>query len=234
MEARDSGDETTPDFLEADTDGRGLSRRELLKGVGAVGIAIAIPAGIVCEVAEAASFTAAEAATVTAIVARLIPTDENGPGAKEAGVDRYIDRLISSEQNTRRGPNNPNSSLTDAYTAGLKAVDSYAQATYGGRFASLSPDKQDAVLTAMQTNSATGFAPDSRTFFNLIREHAVWGMFGDPYYGGNANFAGWDLLGFPGIKLVFTAEEQKLDVTVKSVHKSTTDYAFFGRNRKGM
>ena len=60
------------------------------------------------------------------------------------------------------------------------------------------------------------------------------GMFGDPYYGGNANFVGWDLLGHPGIKLVFTAEEQKLDVTVKSSHKGTTDYAFFGSNRKGM
>ena len=247
MEARDLENGMNPDFLEADTGGRGISRRELLQRAGAAGIVIAIPTGIVTEVARGASkaastatdrtrgaFTAAEAATVSAIVARIIPTDENGPGATEAGVERYIDWVLSSPLNTRRTPNNPDSDLTDAYAAGLKAVDSYAQATHGGPFAKLSPDKQDAVLTAMEANSATGFTPDSRSFFNLIRGHAVQGMFCDPYYGGNANFVGWDLIGYPGIKLVVTDEEQKLDVTVKSSHKGTTDYAFFGRNRKGM
>jgi hypothetical protein len=39
-------------------------------------------------------------------------------------------------------------------------------------------------------------------------------MFGDTYCGGNANFVGWNMLGFPGIKLVFTADEQKLDITI--------------------
>ena len=36
-------------------------------------------------------------------------------------------------------------------------------------------------------------------------------MFSDPYYGGNANFIGWDLLDFPGVKLTFSAAEQQLD-----------------------
>jgi Gluconate 2-dehydrogenase subunit 3 len=219
-----------PELLEADTGGRGLSRRELLIGAGLVGIA-GVSAGAESEPLK--SFTTAEAATVSAIVARLIPTDENGPGAIEAHVDRYIDRLLSGPHNSYRGPNNPHSNLADAYAAGLKAVDAYAQATHGGLFASLSPDKQDAILNAMQANSATGFT-NSHTFFNLMRQHAIEGMFGDPYYGGNANFAGWDLVDFPGIKLVFTEEEQKLDVTVQKAHKSTTDYAFFGDNRKGM
>ncbi len=231
MEDFDNRDGTNPEALQADTAGRGLSRRKLLIGVGLVGIAGVAAAA---ESEPLKSLTAAEAATVGAIVARLIPTDENGPGAREARVDRYIDRLLSGPHNTYRGPNNPNSNLTDAYAAGLKAVDAYAQATHGGPFANLSPDKQDVILTAMQANSATGFTPNSRMFFNLIRLHAVEGMFGDPYYGGNANFAGWDLLDFPGIKLVFTEEEQKLDVTVKKAHKGTTDYAFFGDNRRGM
>jgi hypothetical protein len=52
--------------------------------------------------------------------------------------------------------------------------------------------------------------------------------------GGNANFAGWDLLSYPGIKLVFAAEEQKLDDTIRSVRKGITDYAFFGSNRNRM
>jgi gluconate 2-dehydrogenase gamma chain len=230
MEDFESGDWTNPEFLEAAIGERGLSRRELLIAAGLVGIA-GVSAAAENEPFE--SFSATEAATVRAILARLIPTDENGPGAIDARVDRYIDRMLRSH-NAYRGSNDPNSNVTDAYTAGLKAVDAYAQATQGGTFASLSPDKQDAILTAMQANSATGFTPNSRTFFNLIRRHTVEGMFGDPYYGGNANFAGWDLLDYPGVKLVFTEEEQKLDVTVKKAHKSTTDYAFFGNNRKGM
>jgi gluconate 2-dehydrogenase gamma chain len=27
------------------------------------------------------------------------------------------------------------------------------------------------------------------------------GIFGDPMYGGNAGKAGWELIGFPGVKL---------------------------------
>jgi gluconate 2-dehydrogenase gamma chain len=37
-------------------------------------------------------FTAGEAAVVDAIVDRLIPTDELGAGAKDAGVTTFIDR----------------------------------------------------------------------------------------------------------------------------------------------
>src|SRR3984893_13222236 len=38
------------------------------------------------------TLTAAEADTLEAIVARLIPSDENGPGATEARAAHYIDR----------------------------------------------------------------------------------------------------------------------------------------------
>jgi len=54
-------------------------------------------------------------------------------------------------------------------------------------------------------------------FFELVRLHAVQGMFGDPRHGGNAGLAGWDLLGFPGVKVTFTAEEQALDVEVEPI-----------------
>lgn len=228
------------DFLEPESDEQGLSRRELLKRAGVVGIALAIPAGtVVARTAPAPdrlqSFTEPEARLVAAIVARIIPKDENGPGAIEAGVPRYIDRLLANPYNNEyRGPNNPDSNLTDAYARGLKSLDAYAQATRGGPFVSLSADKQDAILAEMQANSARGFTPDSSTVFRLLRQHAVEGMFGDPYYGGNINFAGWDLLGYPGIKLVFTEQEQMLDVPIKSSRKGTTDYAFFGNNRREM
>lgn len=241
MDPRNRDRATPPDFSEAGTDAQGLSRRDLLKQAGAFGVTIALPSAIVSEeakaVAESASplsFTAAQDATLSAIVARLIPKDENGPGAIEAGVPRYIDRLLQSEKNSFRGPNNPGQNLTDAYAAGLKAVDAYSRETHAAPFDNLSSSDQDAVLSAMQANRATGFTPDSRTFFNLLRQHALEGMFGDPFYGGNANFVGWELIGYPGIKLAFSEEEQKLDVDIEILHKGATDYRLFTASRKGM
>ena len=96
------------------------------------------------------------------------------------------------------------------------------------------PKIQDAILHEMQANKAPGFTPDSREFFNMIREHAMEGMFCDPYYGGNVNFIGWDLTNYPGTKLSYTAEEQSFSGKIERVHKGFMDYAVFAGSNKGM
>jgi gluconate 2-dehydrogenase gamma chain len=240
-------DGRSPDFVQIDATGDGFSRRELIKGAGALGIAIAIPGGVTKsettgptavppanEPYTFQSFTPAEAATMSAMVERIIPQDENGPGAIEAGVPRYIDRLLRGDQNERYGPENPNQTLTEAYGAGLKAVDAYAQESHGAVFVKLSPENQDAVLEEMEKNKAHGFTPNSRTFFNLVRAHTMEGMFCDPYYGGNINFVGWDLTNYPGTKLAFSAEEQSFGGKITRVHKGFMDYAVFSGSKEGM
>jgi len=169
------------------------------------------------------TFTAAEAATIEAMVARLIPRDENGPGARDARAAHYIDRALSGAL----------ASSLEAYRNGLGAVDSYARASKGAPFAQLSTQAQDAVLSDMENNVATGFAPDASTFFNLVRAHTIQGTFSDPYYGGNANFVGWDLIGYPGVRLAVTANDQRLDPKLIPTHKSAYDYAMFSRTRPG-
>ena len=67
----------------------------------------------------------------------------------------------------------------------------------------------------------------SAAFFDLVRTHTLQGTFGDPYYGGNANFVGWDLLGYPGVRTVVTADEQRLGVAVTPTHKSAYDHEMF-------
>src|SRR5262249_31711701 len=131
------------------------------------------------------TLTAAEADTLEAIVARLIPSDANGPGATEARAAHYIDRALTGPLRGARG----------AYAAGLAALDAYAQSSKGAAFAKLSAVDQDAVLTDVEKNVATGFSPNAATFFNLVRTHTIQGTFCDPYYGGNADFVGWDLIG---------------------------------------
>jgi gluconate 2-dehydrogenase gamma chain len=208
----------------------GFSRLELLKRGGTVGAAAALPLALGATAAEAApertlrqTFTASEATTVEAVLERLIPSDGKGAGAKEAKVGRYIDRQLSAAL----------SSLRDFYTANLAALDDYATKKSGGAFHTLTAAQQDAILKDMEANKATGFAPSSSAFFETIREHAIEGMFGDPYHGGNAKFAGWDLLGFPGVQLYVPPGATRLDVKVKPVHKSTADYHIFNMKEGG-
>jgi hypothetical protein len=56
-------------------------------------------------------------------------------------------------------------------------------------------------------------------------------MFCDPFHGGNANFVGWDLIGFTGIRMVYTEAEQQLDVAVVPAHKSAVDYPLWSGAR---
>ena len=54
-------------------------------------------------------------------------------------------------------------------------------------------------------------------FFDLVRVHAIEGMFGDPSHGGNAGHAGWKLIGFPGPLGTFTDADQQAGTEVSPV-----------------
>jgi gluconate 2-dehydrogenase gamma chain len=199
-----------------------VSRRELLKRASLLGVALnAIPLIQIDGLRRAPleTLTAAEGETLEAIAARLIPTDAQGPGAREAGAARYIDRALGGALAGAR----------EAYRSGLAAVDRYAESSKGAAFARLSPGDQDAVLTDMDNDVATGFTGGAAAFFNLVRGHTIQGTFCDPYYGGNVNFAGWDLIGYPGIRLAVPAGDQRLDARPAPTHRSAYDHAMFAK-----
>jgi gluconate 2-dehydrogenase gamma chain len=249
-----------------DSDGRSaprdVSRRHLLEQVGLAGaaaaVSAAVPAAAIAQGAAGATpgavpkpeaapappstppaappamprlealetLTAAEADTLEAIVARLIPTDENGPGATEARAAHYIDRALTGPLRGSRA----------AYAANLAALDAYAQSSKGAPFAKLNAAEQDAVLADMEKNVATGFTPSAAAFFALVRTHTIQGTFCDPYYGGNADFVGWDLLGYPGIRLTVTGEEQRMGAKPAPVRQSAyadASFAMTGAGKKG-
>jgi gluconate 2-dehydrogenase gamma chain len=163
----------------------------------------------------------AEGEALEAVVARLIPSDENGPGATEARAAHYIDRALGGALSSSR----------EAYRNGLAALDAYAQAARRAPFAMLPPADQDAVLRDLEANIATGFTPDAATFFTLVRAHTIQGTFCDPYYGGNASFVGWDLLGYPGVRLGVSAAEQRLNPRLTPTHRSAYDHSMFSGKR---
>ncbi|HWS64677.1 MAG TPA: gluconate 2-dehydrogenase subunit 3 family protein [Steroidobacteraceae bacterium] len=213
---------------------RDISRRSLFKQVGAAGAAVIAGTSLAPGAASTQQhtapgdpvataqlealeiLTAAEADTLEAIVARLIPSDENGPGATEARAAHYIDRALTGPLHTSR----------EAYAAGLAAIDAYAQSSKGAAFARLAAPDQDAVLTDLEKNVATGFVPNAANFFNLVRTHTIQGTFCDPYYGGNANFVGWDLIGYPGIRVAVAEDDQRMKAAAP-VRKSAYDEAMF-------
>jgi gluconate 2-dehydrogenase gamma chain len=165
------------------------------------------------------NLTAAESDLLEAIVARLIPTDAGGPGATEARAAHYIDRALGGALASSR----------QAYTSGLAALDRYSRSSRGKAFTELSATDQDSVLIDVETGAATGFTGSSAAFFALVLNHTHQGTFGDPYYGGNANFVGWDLIGYPGIRTMVTAADQlQLEKgALKPNHKSAYDYQNF-------
>lgn len=151
----------------------------------------------------------AELKTLEAFVDRLVPNDENGPGAVECGAANYIDRALAGALAGEKGP----------FLDGLAGVETLARTTHNTGFADLSPEVRDEILTAMDNGTATGF-PNSRPFFNRVRRLTLEGMFGDPYYGGNRNFAGWDLIRYPGPRLAVAPEDQKMSTPPKPYRRS--------------
>jgi Gluconate 2-dehydrogenase subunit 3 len=186
-------------------DERDLTRRGLLVATAFVPLA-ALTAS---AQTGPAALTPGQMKTLEAFIDRLIPTDELGPGAVEAGAHVYIDRVLAG----------PNASEKAQFLEGLEAVDAYAQSSQGALLADLPAEKRDLVLKAIDENTAEGL-PQGRQFFNRARRLTLEGMFGDPYYGGNRNFAGWDLIRYPGPRPAVDGEMQRMDAAPAPYHRS--------------
>ena len=222
----------------ADNTLKGVSRRTLLKRAGLAGAALTIPVtpaqpagmreqaqGPAAKPAAAPrrepieNLTAYEADLLEAICARIIPTDANGPGAREARAAHYIDRALGGALAASK----------PAYSAGLAAFDAYCKSSRRAPFLQLSERDQDSVLIDVETGAATGFTGSSAQFFAMVRTHTLQGTFGDPYYGGNANFVGWDLIGYPGLRLNVSADDQRLGARLTPTHQSAYDHSTFNK-----
>ena len=175
-----------------------------------VASAALIPVSALTLRAQAASvFTDAERKLLEAFVDRLVPKDDLGPGAVECGAVGYIETQLAGALAAEK----------TNFVAGLASIDAFAKSAHGHLFTELSPDQRDAVLTAMDTGAAKGFA-NARAVFTRIRRLTLEGMFSDPHYGGNTNFAGWDLIRYPGPRVAVGPAEQSMTEAIKPYRKS--------------
>jgi len=182
-----------------------LSRRTVIAS------ATLVPVAALTAAAEASrtALTGSQRRILDAFVDRLIPKDELGPGALECGAANYIDRALADALSAEKA----------SIIEGLEAVDTYARKAHDAALADLPADQKDAVLTALEAGKASGF-PTAPAFFNRVRRLTLEGMFGDPYYGGNKNFAGWDLIRYPGPRLAVGPDDQKMTSLPKPLHQS--------------
>ena len=142
-------------------------------------------------------FTEEEALIVAAAAARIFPTDDSGPGAKEAGVVIYIDRQLAGPYGRDRyrytqGPFDENAPREFGFQGKATPSETYREGLKGLKgFDRLSPEEQDKKLQQIE----------STHFFAQLRENTIEGMFCDPVHGGNADMVGWQLVGFPGTRM---------------------------------
>ncbi|MYI01200.1 MAG: gluconate 2-dehydrogenase subunit 3 family protein [Gammaproteobacteria bacterium] len=202
-------------------------RRNLLKGAGLVGAAAIGGSGALiaqqpslaqnepAPVREALEvLTAAEVETLEVICDCLIPSDELGPGAREARAAHFIDRALAG----------PDADDLEAFRIGLAAVEDYARTVVGKPFSQIIRDRQESILLALQQNKLDGFMPSAAGFFNLLRNHTINGTFCDPYYGGNRDFVGWDMIRYPGVRIGASERDVELGADLPPNHQSAYDY----------
>ena len=159
-------------------------------------------------------FTPAEAAFIVAAVARLIPHDEVGPGAVEAGVPFFLDRQLAGRfgrgdhyylvgpwaKGTPEQGYQSRFSPAQLYRAAIAAVESYIGTNYeGASFGALTAANQDGVLKGLESGAIKlDGGVESKTFFAMLLQNTKEGYFSDPIYGGNKDMAAWKMIGFPG------------------------------------
>jgi gluconate 2-dehydrogenase gamma chain len=160
-------------------------------------------------------FTPEEGVIVEALVDRLIPSDSETPGGKDAGVAVFIDRQLAGPYGSAVGlymmppfmdapPQFGNQSpLTPAarYRASLSALNSHCVAAYvGKKFNEIPVAEQDKLISAMEKGSMNLNGANARAFFAALLQNAMEGFFADPVYGGNRDMVAWKMIGFPGAR----------------------------------
>lgn len=172
-------------------------------------------------------FTADEGAAIEAIVDRLIPADDLGPGGKDAGCAVFIDRQLAGPYGRNEGmymqgpfPDRPlptqgyqnRFTFAEQYRRGLAGLAGHVARNFSNRKVNqLSPEELDRLLTAMEKREANSPEFNGSALFDLIHNNTMEAFFADPIYGGNKDMVGWKLIGFPGTRYDYREVFDKLN-----------------------
>ncbi len=199
------------------------SRRSVLAGLGAIGTAALTPprhAFARIDDRPFFFFTDDEARFLALICDTLIPEDEF-PSASQAGVVDYIDLQMAGPygRGARLYMQPPFAEGTASQGYQLPLVP--AQLIRQG-LADLA-DRDDgalrrdaaarkAALTQLSAGDPAALQGHGSTFFDELWKLTNEGFFADPIHGGNADYAGWNMVGFPGAHAYYQSFVDKFNV----------------------
>lgn len=160
-------------------------------------------------------FTGAEGRAIEAVADRIIPSDPQTPGGRDAGCAVFLDRQLAGPYGRQDGfynappflPGGKQQGLqseagpAQKYREALAALDKLCKSKFGGKeFAELSADEQDGVLRGLESGDHKLEGADGKAFMENAIKDIQMGFFADPIHGGNRDMVGWKMIGFPGAR----------------------------------
>lgn len=165
-----------------------------------------------------------EFAVLEQAVERIYPTDKHGPGAIQLGVPHFIDKQLASAWgvNAKDYRNPPflneqpevgQSALTirEIFVEGLRTMNTVSLAVYRVSFYQASEIQQIEILNRFERNEVELSGVQAASFFALLRETTLEGVYADPLYSGNKNMAGWKMKAYPGARYSYKEIVEKPD-----------------------
>ena len=207
------------------------SRRQLFKSLSLVPVAAVALAACARETDKPADpspaqggykpafFNPAEWTFIVAACDRLIPADNIGPSASQAGVPEFIDRHMQTPYASgdiwyMQGPfieaapqfgYQGRLPVRDILRVGLKAIDLHCAQQFSGKsFAQLEHAEQEALLKSAEAGKLGLENISAREFFTQLLNETRMGYFCDPKHGGNKNMSAWKMIGYPGMRADYT------------------------------
>jgi len=129
------------------------------------------------------TLSSVEYTIVAAACDRIIPRDED-PGAVDANVPEYIDRMLQTPEMRK---------IKNEFVPGISALNRRSTRMFNKGFAEITDAQRDDVLSIF--NDSPAGSGEAR-FFELLIVFTMEGLLGDPSYGGNKDRVGWALVGF--------------------------------------
>jgi gluconate 2-dehydrogenase gamma chain len=172
----------------------GLDRRTLLAGaVATVGVGLACTREPSAPAPTPAPAPPADLATETfvpvlaALAARLIPSDDLGPGAADVDIAMFFRRVFADPRLSTVHP---------LLKRGCAFVMQLARSEMKQAFTALEPAVQDEIIGRLVDNAVRPNGFSAPTFIRIVMALTLEGFLGDPRHGGNKDGLGWRAVGF--------------------------------------
>jgi gluconate 2-dehydrogenase gamma chain len=156
------------------------------------------PVPVADEAAGLKTFTSPELALVAAACERILPRDED-PGARDANVPVYIDRMLQTPEMAQ---------MRRDFVQGVAALERRSRSMFQKGFAEASPEQQDELLAIFKDSPP---ASGEAHFYESLLVLTLEGFLGDPSYGGNQGKVGWKLVGFDMVGTIAMAPPEGYD-----------------------